>query len=106
MKHGDVLIWAIRSKRDDREPMLRYMLEAGAPANALEHEANPPRFKIALDRRWAHSPLHNAVTMGKWTLVRVLVEFGASWDDPDPTGVSARDIAREKRVEDMINELK
>ena len=101
---GDPLHAAIRSERTDREAVLRYLLGKGAPVNILEHQSNSPKLKIQLTRTSVQSPLQEAVAREKCNLVRVLVEFGADWEQRNSKGVSARELARQKDKENMIEE--
>lgn len=106
---GDVLFSAIRSYRSetDREPVIRYLIEAGAPVNALRYENNPGKLKVVLARHGVvETPLHMAVKEGKWRLARVLMECGADWARLDSHGRSAREAAREKGGEGMLEEIK
>jgi ankyrin repeat protein len=99
VSQGNVLQVTVRSKKLDREPMLRYLLEQGAPVNALEHSANPRKKKIVAARHGVRTALHEAVSLGRWDLVRVLEEFHADWDIKDSNGISARELAQKTGAE-------
>ena len=103
---GNVASAAVLSRRADREPVLRYLLEEGAPTDRLDRKQKRSYIGYhSMSRRARKTPLHAAVENGKWELAKVLVEFGGEWDKEDSKGVTPRDIAREKDQEYLILDI-
>ena len=102
LSKGDVIISAMCSPLADREPVLQYLLEQGAPTNELRFEWNPKVLGLKSHFRRVQGPLHMAVDQDKWWLVKKLVQFGASWDKEDSRGTTPREMANERGRQRLI----
>jgi ankyrin repeat protein len=87
----------------DQAAAVRVLLEAGANPDVL----TPHRNKKALDGIdfvWGgETALHDAARLRKTDVIRVLAEFGATLDMPDPNGMTALDLAENPLPDDPPN---
>ena len=106
LSQDDVVLHTLDKKGGDRKAVLRYLLEHGAPVNEWKFArcASDENYDIKTHYN-LQAPLHRAVRLEEWGLVRILVEFGAEWDMKDSWGVTARGIMGSKGKEHWIKNI-
>ena len=105
---GDVVLHVVLSRRRNefRKPVLRYLLEQGAPVNELKDAKCPAKWNYTTSsNKRAQAPLHRVVRKREWALAKILLEFGAVWDMEDSRGESNRELAKRKGQKHMIKKL-
>lgn len=104
--YGDVLHEACASRRRSREEMAHCLLKNGAPVDALRYAICPRRIRAyEMRHEPRETPLHLAITNGRWNLVAALLEHGARWDQQNSLGTTAKDYARHQGRLYMIEEM-
>lgn len=76
IKNGQLLHYAIWRDRDDCFAIVKYLLEKGAPVNAVMYSNEPNSF-LQREAFGLGSPLHDAAATGDLNVLRLLVDRGA-----------------------------
>lgn len=76
VEHGQLLHYAIWRDRNDCLAMVKYLLEKGAPVNAVMY-TNEPESYLQREAFGLGSPLHDAAASGDLNVLRLLLDHGA-----------------------------
>lgn len=101
---GQLLHHAVLRESEDVIEVLEYLLEQGAPVNALKYQDQPQSFR---ERRYfgLGTPLHKAAELGMVDVMNLLLSWGANPTILDSKGRTALDDARDgghMRVLDIL----
>lgn len=77
VRHGQLLHFSIWRDKPDRLAVVEYILQKGAPINALMFHDHPSSFKQR-ERFGLGTPLHDAAAIGDMSIVQTLLAHGAS----------------------------
>ena len=100
---GDLVQAAICRNSDDSLEMVKFLIDRGAPFNALLHEnhEHSPR----LFPHYTRTPLHLAVSSRKQNVIRYLIQKGVSVDIKDYKNKTAVECADEDTRKIIIAEI-
>lgn len=100
---GELVHWAIGRHREDSLEMVKFLIDRGAPFNALLHENN--EHSRRLFPHYTRTPLHLAVFSKKHNVIRYLIQKGASVDIKDYKDKTAVECADEDTRKIIMAEI-
>ena len=104
IENGYPLHGAAWSDKPDRERVVVYLIEQGAPIDEILHAKNERRFNI-MKRYGLGTPLHEAVKYGNVAVAKTLLGLGADRTIRDTLGRTPKDLAIENNDEQMLSLL-
>jgi hypothetical protein len=93
IKHGQLLHYAIWRKQNDRLAVVDYILEKGAPVNAVMYHDKLDSY-LQREAFGLGTPLHDAAATGDMDVLRSLVAHGADVSLRDTRGHLAYERAQ------------